>query len=135
MTIGRILFIIAIMLAATACDRRVQEVDHPFYLMFIEDPREVALFRCPDKPGVGCAIDGLPGPRVVAAGANEKFVVVAQQPNSDAGGPTTYYYFARVAEETQGWGNNPERIIGPLDEQGFAVAKATLQLPDLTVQP
>lgn len=122
-------------LALAGCERRSVEVDHPFYLMFIEDPREVALFRCPDGPGLGCAIDGLPGPRVVAAGADERFVVVAQRPGPDAGGPTLYFYFARVAEETSGWGNNPERIVGPLDEESFAAAKARLRLPDLTVGP
>lgn len=121
-------------LAITACDRRYNEVDHPFYLMFIEDPREVALFRCPSEPGIGCAIDGLPGPYVVAAGADRRFVVVAQRSDPDAGGPTRYYYFARVPQETRGWGNNPERIIGPLDDQEFAAAKARLHLPDFTVK-
>jgi hypothetical protein len=115
--------------------RSVVEVDHPFYLTFIENPGDVALFRCPNGPGTGCAIDGLPGPRIVAAGANERFVAVAQEPNSDANGPTSYYYFARVPEETRGWGDNPERVIGPLDEEAFAAAKANLQLPDLTVRP
>lgn len=120
--------------AAAACGRRAVEVDHPFYLMFIEDPREVALFRCPNGPdsGAGCAMDGLPGPRVTAAGANARFVVVARQPG--AGGPTLYYYFARVPEETRGWGNNPERIVGPLDEDEFEAAKARLRLPEFTVR-
>jgi hypothetical protein len=121
-------------LLACACDRAV-EVDHPFYLMFIEDSRDVALFRCPERPGQGCAIDGLPGPRVVAAGADERFVVVAQQPVAEAGGETRYYYFARVPQESRGWGNNPERIVGPLDEATFDAAKVRLRLPDFTVRP
>jgi hypothetical protein len=134
MRVGQLLWI-GIALATAACGSRAVEVDHPFYLMFIEDSREVALFRCPDEPGIGCAIDGLPGPFVSAAGANERFIVVAQQPSSVAGGPTSYYYFARVPEETRGWGNNPERIIGPLGEQEFAAAKARLGLPEFTVRP
>ena len=125
--------ILGVALATAACGREV-EVDHPFYLMFIEDPDEVALFRCPNGPGNGCAIDGLPGPYVTAAGANDRFVVVAQQP-SPGGGPTRYYYFARVAEETRGWGNNPERIVGPLDARAFAAVKARLGLPELSVRP
>ena len=131
----RPLLLIFCSLAIAACDRRYKEVDHPFYLMFIEDPREVALFRCPNEPGIGCAIDGLPGRYVVAAGADKRFVVVAQRSDPDVSGPTRYYYFARVPQETSGWGNNPERIIGPLDEQEFAAARAKLQLPDFTVQP
>jgi hypothetical protein len=122
-------------LAIAACDRRYKEVDHPFYLMFVEDPRKVALFRCPSGPGTGCAIDGLPGPYVVAAGADKRFVVVAQRSDAEVSGPTRFYYFARVARERGGWGNNPESVIGPLDEQAFAAAKAKLQLPDFTVQP
>ena len=70
--------------------------------MFIEDPREVALFRCPNEPGTGCAIDGLPGPYLVAAGADKRFVVVAQHSDPDVSGPNQYYYFARVPQETGG---------------------------------
>ena len=122
-------------ISLAACDGRYHEVDHPFYLMFIEDPRGVALFRCPKEPGIGCAIDGLPGPYVVAAGADKRFVVVAQRSDPDGSGATRYYYFARVPQETSGWGNNPERIIGPLGDQEFAAAKAKLKLPDLTIRP
>jgi hypothetical protein len=133
MRFGRVLLAIC-SIGLVACERRHKEVDHPFYLMFIEDPREVALFRCPNKPGIGCATDGLPGQYVVAAGADRQFVVVAQRSGRD-NGLTRYYYFARVPQETSGWGNNPERIIGPLDEQEFAAAKAKLKLPDFTVKP
>ena len=91
---ARQLILIGFALATAACGQRAVEVDHPFYLMFIEDPRQVALFRCPGQPGVGCAIDGLPGPYVEAAGANERFIVVAQRAGADRVGPTRYYYFA-----------------------------------------
>ncbi len=128
----RLALAVALLLAG-GCTRRQIEVDHPFYLSFLEDPREIALFRCPDGPKDGCAIDGLPGPRIIAAGANRRFVVVAQTPSS--GGETRYYYFARVPEETYGWGNNPEKIVGPLTSEEFARAKATLPLPELTVRP
>ncbi|WP_156377738.1 hypothetical protein [Sphingopyxis sp. Root1497] len=129
------LFLIVIALATAGCGRRAIEVDHPFYLMFIEHPQDVALFRCPNEPGVGCAIDGLPGPFVAEAGANKRYIVVAQTPSSDGEGPTSYYYFERVPEETSGWGKNPERIVGPLDEREFTAAKAHLGLPEFTVRP
>ena len=130
-----LLFLAFCSLVLAGCDRRYKEVDHPFYLMFIEDPRDVALFRCPDEPGIGCAIDGLPGPYVIAAGADKRFIVVAQRSDPEVIGPTRYYYFARVPEEAFGWGKNPERIIGPLDDQEFAAAKDRLRLPDFAVRP
>jgi hypothetical protein len=127
--------ILASVALATACEWRPVEVSRPFYLMYIKDPREVALFRCPDGPDRGCAIDGLPGPRVIAAGADARFVVVAQLPEDGASGPVRYYYFARVPQESRGWGLNPEKVVGPLDEVAFAQAKTALHLPDLTVKP
>jgi hypothetical protein len=122
-------------LLVAASGVRAVEVDHPFYLTFIEDPRDVALFRCPDGPDRGCAIDGLPGPRVLAAGANKRFVVILQQSKASPRAPARYYYFARVPGETRGWGNNPEKIVGPMDEAAFSRARAKLDLPDFTVRP
>jgi len=119
---------------ATACDRQI-EVDHPFYLMTIDSPPEYALFRCPQGRDQGCAIDGLPGPRVIAAGANSRFVAVAQHPVGEVCCRTVYYYFERVPNETSGWGANPERIVGPLDEPAFAEAQRRLGLPELSVTP
>jgi hypothetical protein len=119
--------LIALALACAACGRGPIEVDHPFYLHHFEDPDQVALVRCPDGPDGGCALDGLPGPIIVAAGADERFVAV----QSNRG----YYYFARVPQEVRGWGSNPERIVGPLDDEEYAAAKARLGLPDLTVRP
>jgi hypothetical protein len=124
---------IPLALLSAACQRPV-EVDDPFYLKFVGDSGEVALFRCPDGPDGGCAVDGLPGPEVIAAGANERYVVVQQMPTSDAS-TTRYYYFARVPQERRGYGNNPERIIGPLDEAEFQAAKAAFRLPEFTVRP
>lgn len=121
----RAIFILVALLGA-ACEPQFTEVDHPFYLGYIEDPGEIALFRCPTGVDGSCAIDGLPGPGVIAAGADRRFVVV----QSDLG----YYYFERVPQETGGWGNNPERIVGPLSEADFAVAREKLRLPDLEVR-
>jgi hypothetical protein len=60
---------------------------------------------------------------VLAAGADSHFVTV----HSTRG----YYYFARVPQERAGWGSNPERIIGPLTEAEFALAKREHGLPEL----
>lgn len=132
---GRAALLLAAVASVTgACDRQI-EVDHPFYLMTIDSPPEYALFRCPQGRDQGCAIDGLPEPRVIAAGANENFVAVARLPLPEGSGPIGYYYFARVPNETSGWGANPERIVGPLDEAAFSEAKSRLGLPELTVTP
>jgi hypothetical protein len=108
----------------SACGSRPFEVDAPFYLWHLED-EEAALFRCPHGPDRGCAIDGLPGPTVLAAGADKRFVVVRST--------NGYFYFARVPSEKSGWGNSPEKIIGPLTENEFVATNAKLSLPPLTV--
>jgi len=129
------------LIAATllsACQQRRVEVSDPYYLDYIENPRAIALRRC----GEGCsAVEGLPsanidgtGPYVVAAGANKQFIAVEQKPIGRDDEASTYYYFARIPNETFGWGNNPEKIIGPLDKSQFAIAKKRLALPDLTIQ-
>ena len=105
-----------------ACDS-YKEVDHPFYLHYWENG-DVDLIRCPNGRDNGCAVDGLPE-NVLAAGASRRFVVAQTF--------TGYFYFARVPQETGGWGNNPERIIGPLRAEEFASAKAKLHLPEFTV--
>jgi hypothetical protein len=110
------------------------EVSHPFYLMQVEGGG-FALFRCPMGPDEGCAIDGLPGPYIAASGADERFVVVSQRPDDQGRGLMQYYYFARVPQETRGWGHNPEIIVGPLNETQFALAKSKLDLPEFTVEP
>ena len=107
-------------------------VDHPFYLWHTGRPELTALYRCPQGDDGGCAIDGLPGPRVIAAGATKQHVAVQQmQPD----GTTVYYYFARVPEEVRGWGNNPEVIIGPISKAKFDEDQGRLGLPELNVTP
>lgn len=111
------------------------EISRPFYLMTIEDPHEQSLFRC--LPDGGCAGDGLPGPYVYAGGADRHYVVVAQHPRRGDFVDlthTSYFYFARVPEENGGWGNNPERIVGPLTRSQFEQATRDLRLPRLSVQ-
>jgi len=117
-------FLLAFVL--TGCEGDPIEVSHPFYLWHLEDPSGIYLFRCLE-PAKGCAVDGLPGPGVTAAGADKKYVVV----KTDHG----YFYFKRTAHETKGWGSDPEKIIGPLNEQDFKATAEKLQLPNLSVQP
>lgn len=72
-------------------------------------------------------MDGLPGPGVSAAGADKRYIVL----KTDHG----FYYFRRSVHELSGWGNDPEKIIGPLNERDFKAVTEKLRLPALTVQP
>lgn len=109
------------------CSPVVQEVSRPFYVMYVADSNERALFRCPDGPEGGCAIDGLPGPDVFAAGGNATHIVIARH-RADR---DEYFYFRRVAEEKRGWGDNPEHLVGPLEKSEFEAASKQLGLPAL----
>ena len=111
------------------------EVDHPFYVAFVPDSSERALYRCTNGPDRGCAIDGLPGPDVIAAGANEKFVVEERKISSGSETRIRYYYFERIPNEARGYGMppGPERIIGPLTEEEFESVSERLLLPPMSV--
>ncbi|MFM5929315.1 MAG: hypothetical protein ACKOPQ_00220 [Novosphingobium sp.] len=114
------------MLALSACDT-MTEVSDPFYIGFIEDPGEVYLFRCLEG-GKSCAVDGLPGPGVVAAGADARHVVVRL-------GDGTYVWFRRIAREKSGWGTDPEKLIGPISQEEFRRAQRANGLPEPSITP
>jgi hypothetical protein len=117
-----------------ACSRAPAHVVGPFYLDTLPDTSDVYLFRCPDGPGNGCAVDGLPGPGIVRAGGNSKYVVATQADRSDPRA-LHYFYFARVPQETRGWGHNPEKIVGPLTKPEFDLARQSLGLPADDIEP
>jgi len=135
---SRLTFVIPLAGALLAgCSRAPVHVAGPFYLDTLPDTSDVYLFRCPSGPGeggVGCAVDGLPGPHVVRAGGNAHYVVVVEA--VDLGdGPSRYFYFARVPQETRGWGKNPEKIMGPLTKAEFDQEQRGLGLPAPETKP
>ncbi|HEX4301837.1 MAG TPA: hypothetical protein VHZ78_03535 [Rhizomicrobium sp.] len=121
-------------ISAVYAEPEYVHVAGPFYLTYFETRDQMSLFRCPTGApgGVGCAIDGLPDATVFAAGADARYVVVARHPH-DNRTVTEYFYFARVDRESQGWGNGPEKIIGPISEDEFGAAQAKLGLPPLSI--
>jgi len=136
MRVSGAIFLFALLLSG--CGPDATHVAGPFYLTYIKNPRETSLFRCVDQSTESCAGDGLPGPTIFAAGANEKYVVVVRHPYKDGSfdrNRMEYFYFARVKEELHGWGENPEKIIGPLNEVAFLAAKNRYHLPDFSVRP
>lgn len=114
-----LLFMASVVLCA-GCERSPLKVAGPFYLDTMPASSEVALYRCPNGPDQGCAVDGLPM-QVIAAGGNKDFIVVY--------GAKGYYYFHRIGNETSGWGNKPEKIVGPISETEFDAARRRLNLP------
>lgn len=118
--------VVAMALLSGACSPPASEVSHPFYVMRMPDSQERALYRCPDGPRKGCAVDGLPGPDVFAANGDRRHIVVARR----RGEVVEYLYFERIPEELQGWGRNPEQVIGPLNRREFEADAARLGLPE-----
>lgn len=119
-----------------ACKPQNTHVVGPFYLSYFETRDEMALFRCPGGPDNGCAIDGLQDATVYAAGGDNKHVVVARHPRTNGSTKqdiSEFFYFVRIKNEQHGWGSNPERIVGPLTEKQFDIAKRELGLPNFSI--
>jgi len=117
----RALLLLAALVAG--CDGPMQEISDPFYVGSVEAGGEPWLFRCIDGAGQSCANDSLPDGRVLRAGGNSQFIAFEMERG--------FYYFRRVGEERRGWGNNPEVIVGPLDEARFAAITRAIGLPEL----
>lgn len=108
-----------------ACGQGAIEVAHPFYVIPVPDSTMMGLYRCPDGPSEGCAIDGLPRPAVLATGADNTYVVIKRRGGEDGVKRTEYFYFRRPPE-ARAWG---EAIVGPLTQAEFEAAKARKGLP------
>src|SRR6185437_14795757 len=121
----------------SACEPEAIHVAGPFYLTYFETRDQMSLFRCPDGPSGGCAIDGLPDETVFAAGGNTRFVVIARHPRKSIHtdrGRVEYFYFLRIKNERKGWGEKPEKIVGPLSQAQFEAAKMRYDLPDFSIR-
>lgn len=135
MRAARICLIFLVLSTVSGCGKPSVEVDHPFYLMeYGESGERFALFRCLHDPGQGCSLDKGFGPDVIAAGANDQFVVMKMRQSPKAAQPA-YFYFARIPQETGGWGLNPEKLRGPLTPAEFEKKRAALGLPKPDVTP
>jgi len=133
----RLLPIGLLLLLLGGCGSDYVHVAGPFYLSYIETPDQMALVRCPNGPENGCAGDGLPGETVYAAGANDRYIVFVRHPHgvdhSFDRRVSEYFYFARIKNEWQGWGNEPEKVVGPLTDNQFQIAKWKLGLPNFSI--
>jgi hypothetical protein len=115
-----------------------ETLDGPYRLVAVDVMDDMVLcWSAPDDHEV-CSEDGLPGGKVVAAGANKRFVVAARRPNLAPfgepprfGSNIEYYYVIRTADEAVR-PPEPKQIIGPLTGNQFAGAKRSLGLPDFS---
>ena len=121
------LFVLGVALLCEACGNGSIEVEHPYYLHYMDGLHEVALIRCPDIERSGCAFGILPDITVRAAGVDDRYVVA----QTDRG----YYYFARSSQELLGADANREHVIGPMNDSEFVAATGRLKLPQLTIRP
>jgi hypothetical protein len=118
-----------------------EQLDGPFRLIAIDSMEDMAIFwTIPEGGFVG---DGLPGPTVLAAGHDARFLVAAVHPEYckpfDEGckrhgsNPhvTEYWYVIRQPDERE---RLPYAgIKGPFSQAAFAAEKRRLGLPEFSV--
>lgn len=118
-------------------DKERHHVAGPFYLTYPESREDMALFRCfRDEGNFSCVLDFMPDAEIFLAGGDNEYIVLARHPRE--GGLTDkenveYYYFKRTPQESRGWGNNPEKVLGPFGKNEFDKRKMELNLPDFSV--
>lgn len=104
-----------------------QTIAGPYHLIAIDTPETAIL--CRQVSPTSCSGDRLPDQMVFAAGARDRYIVLARHPGSFDKPPdrsrTEYYYLIRAADESV-------TVHGPFDKKGFGIEKLRLGLPDFT---
>ncbi|WP_337186822.1 hypothetical protein [Phenylobacterium sp.] len=108
-----------------------QKIDEAYRLVAV-DVLEQAMV-CRSLTGGNCSGDGLPGPTVFAAGADDRYLVMARHP---AGYPAGYGGIDRSVTEyfyvTRHRGDPPVGVgdvVGPLTRSEFEAEAQRLRLP------
>lgn len=111
-----------------------EKLDGPYRLVATDTMDDMVL--CWSDGSDLC--EGIVQDKVIAAGANERFVVVAREVNLEPFGEPPryardleYYYVVRTRDEAfrSPLSNN---LIGPLTKSRFAQSKRKLNLPDFS---
>jgi hypothetical protein len=111
-----------------------EKVDGPYRLVATDTMDDMML--CWSDGSDIC--EGIVQDKVIAAGANERFVVAAREVNLEPFGKPPryarnleYYYMVRTRDEAV---HSPQgkNLIGPLTKSQFAQAKRQLNLPDFS---
>jgi hypothetical protein len=100
------------------------------YVLWATDTME-DMILCRSIEGSACVGDGLPGATIFAAGADERFIVLARHPSEWPDPPnrqvTEYYYIIRQPDETE---RGPYgHVRGPFDADQFGTESRRLRLP------
>lgn len=110
-----------------------QPLAGPYRLVAVDAREDMGV--CRSLEGGNCSGDGLPDRTVFAAGANDRYLVIARHP-SVFGEPlnkavTEYYVVERSADESQP-GSRPT-VQGPFDQPEFDEKARELALPGFTI--
>jgi len=105
----------------------------PYRLVAVDTREDMAL--CRSLEGGDCLGHGLPGRTVFAAGADERYLVIARHPSA-FGEPlnkavTEYYVVERSPDEAD-LRFRPE-VLGPFDQAEFDARVRQLSLPGFTI--
>ncbi len=110
-----------------------QPLSGPYRLVAVDTREDMTV--CRSLEGGDCLGDGLPGRTVFAAGANDRYLVIARHP-SVFGEPmnkavTEYYVVERSPDEADP-ASRPE-VFGPFDQAEFDARVRELSLPEFTI--
>jgi hypothetical protein len=114
----------------TGCDVVHDEhLDGTYRLVAIDTIESMSV--CRRLKDAWCVGDEMPGPTVFAAGASARYVVIARHPNEQGRADfdrsvTEYYNVVRPPESAY---LKDTDVVGPMDGQAFAAARARLGLP------
>ena len=109
-----------------------EEVAEPYELWAVDSMDDMMLCRAMGDGG--CVGDGLPGATIFAAGASNRFVVIARHPRDWPNPPnravSEYYYLMRTPQDAERgpYGN----LRGPFTLEQFEREKQRLDLPEFS---
>jgi hypothetical protein len=107
-----------------------ERVAGPWRLVAVDSFEDTTLCRDLGEDGT-CVGDGLPGPTVFSAGADERYAVLKRHPLGADGKinwSVTEYYYLRIRSEYV----QPGDLVGPLSRSQFEAEARRLRLPPFT---
>lgn len=126
-TVRRLLIVLASSAGLAGCgfvyDRKLDDTYRLVAIDVLEDARV-----CRSLPGGDCIGDGLPGPAVFAAGADDRHLVMARHPRGRGidRSVTEYFYVTRHRGDPPVSAGD---VVGPLTRSEFDAEAQRLRLP------
>jgi hypothetical protein len=110
-----------------------QPLAGPYRLVAVDEREQMIV--CRSLEGGDCVGDGLPGRTVFAAGADERYLVIARHPSVFAeplNRSVTEYYVVERSPDEADLRSRPE-VLGPFDQEEFEERVRQLSLPEFTI--